>query len=272
MPALRGQYGPVPFPGYDYLGDGIFGIARGVLTKPGELWDVMTAEPKLHYVFWLLVPLAFLALLAPEVLLIAAPGLLLILASTFPPTYVMFERYAAPVLPFVFLAAVIGVERITRLAAHLGLRRDMLPAVTAILVLVLAAGTVFAQHELRKYPDRLLFPTDPDRHATTAIALTGAIPERASVVIEDHRWLAHAAHRRHLYFLSHDSPDADYLLIDRAVAPITNVPEDVRADAIERLANSPEYVTLQCEDGFWLYAREDALNRDRPDVPCAREG
>ncbi len=269
MPALRGRYGPVPFPGYEYLGAGPFGIARGMLADPGALWGVLTAEPKRRYLFWMLAPVAGLPLLAPEVLLIAAPGLLLILASTYPPTFAIFERYAAPIVPFVFLAAVVGIDRVRRRAGGAGPARGRRGAdngaiVTAVLILVLGGTTLLAQDALGKYPARLLTPATPDPHAATAIAFARAIPERASVVIEDHRWLAHAAHRRGLYFLSGDSPAADYLLLDRKVAPVTNVRAGARERAIRHLLIDQAYVHLRCEDGVSLYARPDAHRRDGP--------
>lgn len=267
MPALRGAHGPVPFPGYEYLGAGPFGIARGLVTESGEVLRVLTAPPKRAWLYWLLQPVAFLAILAPEVLLIAAPGILLVLASTYPPTYVIFERYVAPVLPPVFVATVVATDRLRRVAmgsGRTGAQRRMGGMVATILLLLLCGATLYAQGVLGKYPDRLPYAATPDPHAATAIAFARAIPEVASVTIEDHRWLAHAAHRRRLYFLSGASPDTDYLLVDRKVAPITNVPPEARERAIRRVAGSPEYVALRCEDGITLYARRDAYERDGP--------
>lgn len=259
MPALRGPNGPVPFPGYDYLGQGILGITRGILTKPVTLWHVVIADAKQRYLFWLLTPVGFAALLAPEVLLIAAPGLLLILASTFPPTYVIFERYVAPVLPFVYIAAVVGLERMARIVPRPGQRAVVV--ITAV-VLFIGGGTGYAQYRLQKFPHQLLTSMTPDPHVALGHAILQEIPSARSVVIEDHRFLAHAANRRHLYFLSSTSPFPDYLFIDKSAAPITNVAPAERQAAIARISADPDYVTLACQGDFVLYARAVAYQHD----------
>ena len=262
MPALRGSHGPVPFPGYDYLGKGIFGIAVGVVTKTSELLRVMTESPKQEYLYWLLEPVGFLALLAPEVLLVALPALLEVLASTFPPTYQIFERYAAPIIPFVFVAAVVATGRIRHLLQGARVPRVVMGSILIIVAFGMVGATLHAQLSLHKYPTQLLYPTDPEPHSAMAIKFTQVIPERASVVVEDHRWIARLAHRRYLYFLSGHSPDAEYLLLDRKVPPITNVPQQERETAIRRITGSNDYLRLRCEDGLSLYARRDAHERD----------
>ena len=276
MPALRGPLGPVPFLGYDYLGEGIFGIARGVVTNPRELWQVMSSQPKQDYLHWLFLPVAFVALLAPEVLLITAPGLLLILASAYPPTFAIFERYVAPILPFVYIATVIGIARlrdagraIAWLRERTGHRDDtqrpaLLPraVMTLALVALVASSAVYAQVHLRKYPDRLRYTDEPSPHAATAMAIAADIPEHATVAIEDHRLLVRAAHRRHLYYLSGSSPATDYLVVDRAVGPITNASPEERATALDRVIEGGEYLLIRCEDGIALYGSRAAYQRD----------
>lgn len=262
MPVLRGPNGPVPFPGYDYLGKGIFGIAVGVVTKVGELLRVMTEQPKQEYLYWLLEPVGFLVLLAPEVLLVALPALLEVLASTFPPTYQIFERYAAPIIPFVFVAAVVAIGRIEYLLYSIQLRRVLTGSILATVAFGMVGATLHAQLSLHKYPNQLFSPMEPETHSATAIKFTEVIPETASVVVEDHRWIARLAHRRYLYFLSDRSPDAEYLLLDRKVPPVTNVPKEEREAYIRRITGSKDYLGLRCEDGLTLYARRDAYERD----------
>lgn len=259
MPALRGSLGPVPFVGYEYLGDGIFGIAWGVLTRPGELLEVMTAAPKREFLKWLFLPVGFLALLAPRVLFVALPGLFLILASTNPSTYAIFERYVAPALPFIFIAAVFGVERLAGWGERLARRtRNLMQCgVLALAVVPLVAGTFYSQQQLGKHPDSLLSRGEPSPHAALAMGLASAIPSGASVVIEDHRLLDRASQRRDLFYLSARSPFADYVLVDRRVAPITHIPGEDRATFTESIIRSGEYQPLFCQDGLALYGHND---------------
>ena len=269
IPVFRGPNGPIPFLGYDYLGHGIVGIASGVFAKPGALWHVVTAAPKLRYLFWLGIPVAFLALLAPEALAVAAPPLLIVLASTFPLTYAIYAQYVAPIVPVVFIAAVIGLHRAQRLITRLDLARTVRLATTSVLLLALIAGTLFAQFQLHKFPTHLIYPTAPDPQVVAALRIIDALPADASVVSEDHRWLAHLANRPHLYVLSAHSPAADYILTNRsAMKPITNYTAKDRAAAIERIRAGGEYVRLECEGGFVLYAKKRVVERDRPHFSC----
>lgn len=270
IPAFRGPNGPIPLLGYGYLGTGVFGIARGILTRPGPLWHVVTAAAKLRYLFWLLAPVAFTALLAPEVLLVAAPPMLIILASTFPDTYAIFAQYVAPIVPIVFIAAIVGVERARGAGRRLGFNRMALGMTTGLLLLTICGGTLFAQLQLHRFPTHLVSPDNPSPQAADAIALVGSIPRQASLVIEDHRWLAHAANRQFLYVLSSDSPEADYVLSDgSALQPITNFPKPDRVAAMQRLTASQNYLTFQCTGGFVLDVRKTAFARDHPQLPCS---
>jgi len=269
IPVFRGPNGPIPFLGYDYLGHGIGGIASGVFTRPAALWHVVTAAPKLRYLFWLGIPVAFLALVAPEVLAVAAPPLLIVLASTFPLTYAIYAQYVAPIVPVVFIAAVIGLNRAQRLIARLDLARSARLAITSALLLALFAGTLFAQLQLHKFPTHLIYPTTPDPQVAAALSIIDALPPTASIVSEDHRWLAHLANRRHLYVLSAHSPQADYILTNGiAMKPITNYTEQDRTAAIERIRASGDYERFECEGGFVLYATKGAIEGDEPHFSC----
>ena len=271
MPALRGPLGAVPFHGYEYLGDGIFGIAGGIITQPGTLWDVMTSDPKLEYLKWLLLPVGFLGLLAPHVLLIGLPSMLIILASTHPPTYVIFERYVAPSLPFVFLASVVGVGFVRRFAEWSAarwisgeariIRRAGIGALALCSVLIIA-GTVYTQSQLGKHPEGLWYSDRPSPNAAAAMEMAGAVPAHASVTIEDHRLLARASQRRELYYLAGPDSLREYVLVNHRVSPVTHQPEDLRREAIAEVIDSGDYLPARCAEGAALYVQADAYARD----------
>ncbi len=269
IPAFRGPNGPIPYLGYDYLGTGVAGIIRGMVLRPLSLWHVVTAAAKLRYIFWLLMPVSFVVVLAPEVLFVALPALVIILASTFPLTYALFAHYVAPIVPVIFIALVISIGRLQ--CFGWSARRDrMLSSIYAVTVLlVLIGGTAYAQVRLRKLPTDVVARIDPDPRAAAGIALVDAIPERASLVVEDHRWLAHAANRRLLYFLFGRSPQADYVVINPSTyPPITNVHQEDRQAAVQRIVMSGDYLQFQCSQGFSLYIRKSAYARDEPALAC----
>lgn len=269
IPGFRGPNGPIPLLGYAYLGHGIIGIATGILTKPRLWWHVVTTVPKFHYVFWLLLPVAFTALVAPDVLLVAFPALAIIVLSTSPLIYAQYAQYVAPVVAVIFVASVVGVGRITRTVIPFSRWKLLRSSVTGVILFSIMGGTAFAQVRLHKLPTEVVYQSAPNAYARVAIGIVDQIPQRASVVVDDHRWLAHAANRESVDFLFDKSPEADYVLIDPAsYPPVTNVHKNVRDAAVNRIVTSGDYFTFDCTRGFTLYIRKSAYARDSKTFGC----
>jgi hypothetical protein len=261
MPWLNsGAKFPVP-EGYEHLGTSPVEILRGIVGHPGTVLRDMVSASKIAYVFWLLAPLAFLSMAAPEALVVAGPALSEILISRYPPHFYVFERYTAPILPVVFLAVVMGAFRLSSRVAVLSGRSHWLMA-------LLLLCTLGSQAVLRKFPTEFRF--DPDPHAAAELAVAALVPADASVAVADHRLLAHLANRRGLYVLSPEAPSADYILFNRGRAPITQIAPSALRLAEERFVRDPAYRGTVCEQGVILLAREDALRRDEP-VALPRE-
>jgi uncharacterized membrane protein len=80
-------------------------------THPLLFWDRLATVGTGVYLFQLLYPLAFLPLLAPEVLLLALPALLINLLSTRPVMHTVQHQYTATLTPLLLLAALVGAAR-----------------------------------------------------------------------------------------------------------------------------------------------------------------
>ena len=105
------------------MGDSFGGVLKTILTRPGLVLRTVAEPLRLKYLFGLLVPTAFLALLAPEVLFLSLPLLLANLLSSFPLQYSGELHYSAPLVPYFVIAGAIGLARL------LGwLRRSARPA------------------------------------------------------------------------------------------------------------------------------------------------
>ena len=114
----------------------------------------------------------------------------------------------------------------------------------------------------------LIYPTTRDPQVAAALRIIDALPPDASVVSEDHRWLAHLANRSHLSVLS---PQADYILTNgSAMKPLTNYTEKDRAVALEQIRASGDYERFECEGGFVVYAKKSPVESDRAKLVCAQ--
>lgn len=105
--------GGSPFAGrYAGVGGTPTGIAQKLVTDPGAVLSALTEGRDLGYVLDLLVPLAFLPLLAPVALVTVVPELLVnLLSSTRTQTSIHFH-YTAGAIPGLMLAAILGARRL----------------------------------------------------------------------------------------------------------------------------------------------------------------
>ncbi len=104
--AFFALYGP------DGAGEG--SLLHLLVTHPLFFWDRLATVGNGVYLFQLLYPLAFLPFLAPEVLLLALPALLLNLLSARPVMHTLQHQYTATLTPLLLLAALEGAARAGR--------------------------------------------------------------------------------------------------------------------------------------------------------------
>lgn len=111
------------FQRYGALGDSPLDILRSFVTQPQVVWAVATEPARLAYLRDLFMPFGWLALLAPEVILLGGPVLLANQLSAYPAQYYGEFHYSAPVAVYFAAAAAFGLVRLWRLVMRL-LHRD----------------------------------------------------------------------------------------------------------------------------------------------------
>jgi uncharacterized membrane protein len=97
---------------YTWLGESPGQIARSLVTRPALLWEHLTEPYRLALPVKLLLPVGFLALLAPAALLVTLPALAYNLLSDTPSQSSIYFQYLAPTVPFIFIAAIGGAKRL----------------------------------------------------------------------------------------------------------------------------------------------------------------
>ncbi len=249
---------------YRYLGDGPVEMARTLLTRPGLVLEHLRQADALGYLARLLTPVAFLSLLAPQVLILAAPPLAVNLLSTdgFMHQLEGFH-YGVPLAPVVVASAAYG-------AAWL-LRRFRCRALPALLVLLLLTASA-AYHWRHGYTPlsagfRDLWPTVTPHHRLGQ-EMAGRIPPDASLAALPYL-NPHASQRQRLSMIDRvedgrPAPlhDADYVWLDVTQSwPLH--PNDLKA-AVETLL-AGDYGVEEAVDG-WLLLRKGAPQRTVPDA------
>jgi uncharacterized membrane protein len=100
---------------YDWLGEAPVQMLATLISRPEYVWQNVAEPNRALYLLQLLLPTGFVALLGLPELLMAAPGLAMNLLAKhyYQPT--IYCHYPVPIIPFVFIATVVGLQRLKRL-------------------------------------------------------------------------------------------------------------------------------------------------------------
>ncbi|MBI1871587.1 MAG: DUF2079 domain-containing protein [Chlamydiae bacterium] len=96
---------------YSHLGSNWMDIFHNLFFKPGVFIHFMVQERNIHLLSQLLMPLCFLPLLSP-VLLLALPFFLQHFLSSRSTEHTIYYHYTAEIIPFLFVAALDGMRKV----------------------------------------------------------------------------------------------------------------------------------------------------------------
>ena len=114
MPALAGGVGYTFFSRYTTLGNTLAEMLRTLLLRPATIYHLVSTPQKLLYTLQLLFPLAFLPLVGFPAILLALPTYAYSMLSDYAFQTSITYQYTAPLIPFLMLATVVGLQRIRR--------------------------------------------------------------------------------------------------------------------------------------------------------------
>ena len=225
-----------------YTGSG--GVA-GLLALLGE-------PDRLSYLVGLLASVGWLALLAPECLLLGLPVLVANVLSNFPGQYSGEQHYSAPLAAVFVVAAIYGARRLGSLASRrfpaAPLRRY---GATALVVWLLAWSLGY--HYLRGWTPLARDFEWPQltAHQQLLARFVGQIPPDAPLSTTPPLH-PHLAHREKIYVFPVIA-DADFVLLD--VSGVTDAhPNDVRG-IFDKLVKAGEFGVVDAADGYVLLGK-----------------
>ncbi len=243
-PLARQVYGteaPIYF-AYRYTGSG--GIA-GLLALLGE-------PGRLGYLAGLLASVGWLALLAPEYLLLGLPVLAANMLSNFPGQYSGEQLYSAPLAAIFVVAAIYGARRLIGLASrHLSAAPLRLYGAAALVVWLLAWSLGYQY--LRGWTPLARDFDWPQltAHEQLLARFASQIPPGAPLSTTPPLH-PHFAHREKIYVFP-TIADAEFVLLD--VSGVTDAhPNDVRG-TFDKLVKSGEFGIVDAADGYVLLGK-----------------
>lgn len=202
---------------YGEFGDSPIRIIIGIITNPYSMVKYIFSMDMVRYLVFLLGPLGFLSLLSPLYLAIALPEFAINLLSNNIGTKLIIYHYTAVITPFVFVAAIYGVYKISKIKTQRAkILTGILIASTALFVYLKGPLPFMKEQEIHpfKYPQESM-------KEITIWAKTLKDPELKIAVT------GHAAplfsSRRYLYNFSSYYDRADYVVL--TLDEVYNYPE-----------------------------------------------
>lgn len=247
---------------YGYLGGGSLGILKGLLTRPDLIISNLFIRDKALYLWGLLAPVAFFPLLAPQILSLSLPTLAINLLSTKPEFYTLEKfHYAAPLVPFVVLSALLGIDYLVEhLSPRLRMKRQSLLYLASALVL-LSTLLYHRYHGFTPLGSRFEVArvTPHHRLAKEVMAL---IPEEA-ILSAQSRLNPHLSQRTKIYMFP-KVEDADYVFFDVTVDSWPIHPNDQKR-LFDTLLGEEGFGILAAEDGYILLQRGLSQAQELPE-------
>jgi uncharacterized membrane protein len=250
---------------YAYLGNSPEEMVLSLFTQPNLVVAQLVKADATNYLWSLLWSTGFLALLAPDTLLLALPSLAINLLADFPPMHETHTLiYAAPIVPFVLAAAVMGLARLMGWVGRLspGARTVLTPFLAGVIVLLGARDQQLHGYLPGNGNHMALTITDHHRNAQAIIA---QIPPDAVVSAQD-RLNPHVSGRETVYIFPRiedtRTGNADTIFLDVTGPAWPQHPNDLRATVDELLA--ADFGVAAAYDGY-LLLRRGVTDRTLPD-------
>lgn len=226
-------------------------LAGLFLSSPGKTFTLITDQARLDYLNALFMPLGYLPLLAPLLLIFASPDLAINLLSSKSQLYQIYYQYTAAITPFLFIAAIYGISLLMSRFKHV--TSGMV--IMYLVVIALVSTYLYSPLPGSKSPN-LDMITRVMPHKSQIDNVLNAIPSQYSVSTSNSLG-SHLARREYLFTMPYGWDDADYIIF---MMNETNAYPSLQAhkDQAKVVANNPAY-TKYYDDGVILAFRKVQL-------------
>ncbi|MBC7252247.1 MAG: DUF2079 domain-containing protein, partial [Anaerolineae bacterium] len=244
------------------VGGGPWGLVGYFIANPGQLIPLLFDREKLQTIFDLLVPLGFLPLLSPGLVLPAIPILIINLTAKSEWQSTIHAHYMAPVLPFLFAAA---TDTIGWLGRHW--RRQPIASSLASFVLI---NTFLVTIFFSPYPPGKRFHWadyyQPSIHEENLQRIIALVPDEALVCAQSDIF-PHLSQRRDIYLFPFVA-DAEYVIVDLdATAEKSPSGFHTFYAQVNELLENPDFGVIAQAGGVLLFRR----GADRSNLPAVHQ-
>lgn len=246
------------------LGNSFGDVVLALLTRPGLVLGVVLEPLRLDYLLRLLAPVGFLALFAPEILLVGLPLLLANLLSDFPFQYSGQLHYSTPLAAFALMGAIVGSQRLRRLARRIAVslhnhplwraHRAYAPLIAWLLVWSIGSQIAWGYTPIGAQ-FRYVWPAVTDHHRLLE-RFAAQIPARAPLATMPTLY-PHFSHREQIYQFP-ALGESQYVLLDLAARSGWAMHPVAMRDQVQNMLASGQWAVQDAADGYLLLRRDDS--------------
>lgn len=224
---------------YSYIGSSTQGIIKNILIKPQIIFSHLFSASTFIYIFTLLIPTGFLAILSPLYLIFALPDLAINLLSTNQNLRSYEYHYGAIIIPFIYISTMYGIVALRNRFKKIDLSK---PLFYYLLFTLCLTTFFFSPIPGMKDGDYRPYTTS---NTKTIEGYLSVIPADASVSASNSIG-AHLSHRENIYVVPNAITTADYVVIYQ---------ENI---TLQRLIDNQKYDTLiqDNENNFFLFKKK----------------
>lgn len=230
---------------YSEFGDSPSQIIKTALLSPQKIFMTFFEVSRLDYLNKLFLPVGFLSVLSPFLLVFAAPDLLIDLLSNNVQLHQIYYQYTAPISPFIFISAIFGLRRLRRIIKI----REIFPVI--FLLITSCYGAYYfgpMPGALESNLDMFTKSVDEDKQIENYIS---KIPRRVSVAASNNLG-SHLSQRQRIYTVPQGIGKADVI-----VFLLTNpYSEKAEREMVSKLKQSNEYYLELEKDKFIVFKKK----------------
>ena len=256
---------------YAQFGNSFGEVAKNIILKPGLVIKTVCQYPKFTFCMEMVAPLAFMSFFCFPAFLVSFPNLLINLLSSFSVMHNTGSRYSAPVVPFVFISAILGFTQFVNNAKTEEQRKTRYFRTMKIAFFITIVGALF----FNPSPFRVGWKVPKiTQHRKTSWKIIKEIPPEASLSTQvdlflytNRRLKGYVGYRDGLEYILVDMGSDGKIVEDENTGEITIdyknkwFSEGAWWDIeLPRLLKEDNYEIINREDGILLLKRKEMAN------------
>lgn len=256
IPAARGSsHFAVSY--YSDFGNSASSATLNILLSPLKILRTIFQEKQIYYIFQMLLPLGFLSLFSPLILIFSGPDFAINLLSNNNQLHEIYYQYTSTITPFLFIAAIYALSFLKK-------RLPLIPNKTFITYLILATAVSaysFGPLPFSKTPNINMF-TKQLTNKDTIENFIESIPTKYSIAATNNIG-SHLSRRQKIYTIPVGIDKADvilFLLNDPFAQPSLQTQKLLA----EQMRNDRNYVQVYKDKDFIAFEKRTLYTEPKP--------